>query len=155
MKINWSIKKVKLSDLKEDPENPRIITEDGLNDLNESIKKFGLADPIAANLDFMILGGHARKISLLAQGITEADVYFPDRLLKPKEVRELNIRLNKNKGGSFDLNILSNEYDVDKLLSWGFTEKELNIVSNTKNREKEIDENIDTEYQCPHCNYKW
>ena len=43
-----------------------------------------------------------------------------------KHVEELNIRLNKNTG-EWDWDILANDWEVDDLLAWGFTEEELSI----------------------------
>ena len=56
----------------------------------------------------------------------EIDVRVPSRTLTDREVEELNIRLNKNTG-SFDFDILANNFEVDDLLDWGFEPFELSI----------------------------
>ncbi len=48
-------------------------------------------------------------------------------LTKDKE-KELNIRLNKS-GGEFDMDILANEFDIEDLNDWGFSDLELGLKS--------------------------
>ena len=140
--MNWKIKKIKVSELKENPSNPRRLTEKGLKDLENSIVKFGVAEPLVCNTDLMICGGHGRKKILERLNIDEVDCYLPDKKLTQKQFDELGIRLNKNIAGEFDFDILANEFEIEELISWGFEEYELGIENNLKNNEKEIDENI-------------
>lgn len=125
--MNWKIKKVKVSDLKENPNNPRKLTEKGLKDLEKSITKFGIAEPLVCNTDLMICGGHGRKKILERLNIAEVDCYLPEKKLTQKQFDELGIRLNKNIAGEFDFDILANEFEVDELIEWGFEEKELDL----------------------------
>lgn len=105
-KITWQIKKVKLSLLKPFEFNPRRMTEKGMKDLGKSIDKFGLAEPIVINTDYIIIGGHTRYYILKDREEKSVDCYVPSRTLDEKEIKELNIRLNKNIAGSFDFDIL-------------------------------------------------
>lgn len=123
-KMNWKLKRIKVSELKEFNKNPRQFTTKGMEDLKKSISKFGIAEPIVCNNDFEIIGGHARKKTLEELGIEEVDVYFPDNKLSEKEIKELNIRLNKNVAGEFDFSILENEFEIPDLLEWGFEEED-------------------------------
>jgi len=125
--MRWHIEKRKVSELKENPKNPRNLTEKGLSDLENSIKKFGVAEPLVINQDGMICGGHGRKKILERLGIKEVDCYIPERELTEKEFDELNVRLNKNIAGEFNYDILANEFDLPDLLEWGFEESELDI----------------------------
>jgi DNA modification methylase len=50
----------------------------------------------------------------------------PDQSLDQKDIDELNIRLNRNLG-EWDFDILANQWDVDNLIEWGFTEEELSF----------------------------
>ena len=131
--MKWIVKKIKVSDLKENPHNPRKLTEKGLNDLEKSITKFGIAEPLVCNTDLMICGGHGRKKILERLNIKEVDCYIPEKKLTEKQFNELGIRLNKNIAGEFDFDILANEFEVDELIEWGFDEKELdlNLWNNT------------------------
>lgn len=85
MAINWKNERRKVKDLRDNPKNSRRFTEKGMADLKASIEGVGYIDPIAINQDNMIIGGHARRKTLLELGIKEIDVRVPDRLLTDKE----------------------------------------------------------------------
>ena len=123
-----------IKDLKPATYNPRQISTKQYNDLKESVKKFGLVDPIIINKDNTVVGGHQRlKICKELKHI-EIDCVVLD--LSKEEERELNIRLNKNQG-QFDMDILANEFDIDKLVDWGFKHIDLDL-----NIDKIVDDNI-------------
>lgn len=124
-KIEWHLRKVLISELKPYSLNPRNITESGLQDLSTSIDKFGMPEKIVCNLDNTIIGGHARLIHLKKKGEIETEASFPSRMLTDEEVKELNIRLNKNIAGEWDYSILTNHFSQEDLLGWGFNEYEL------------------------------
>ncbi len=119
MNFEWHIEKREVSSLKEWGKNPRKLMTKGLEDLTNSINKFGLAEPIVINTDGTICGGHGRKKVLTLAKIKECDCYVPDRELTEDEFRELNIRLNANIAGEFDWEVLANEWDVDQLNDYG------------------------------------
>ena len=123
-----------IKDLKPATYNPRQISTKQFKDLKESIKKFGLVDPIIVNKNNTVIGGHQRlKICKELKHI-EIDCVVLD--LSKEEERELNIRLNKNQG-QFDMDILANEFDIDKLVDWGFKHIDLDL-----NIDKIVDDNI-------------
>ena len=83
--------------------NPRKATEKQFKDLKESIKKFGIVDPIIVNKRTQrIVGGHFRVEVAKKLGITELPCVYVD--LTNEAEKELNIRLNQNTG----------EWDWDK-----------------------------------------
>jgi ParB-like chromosome segregation protein Spo0J len=162
MSIDWTLKKVNVSDLKEWKKNPRKLIEKKLQDLQNSIAKFGIAEPIVINTDLTICGGHGRKKVLEKMGIKEVDCYIPNRELSEKEFEELNVRLNRNIAGDWDMDILANEFELDELIEWGFDESELNIdvlePSDLSDKNKEIDtENFgnDLQHICPSCGFEF
>ena len=104
--------------------NPRQISTKQYNDLKESIKKFGLVDPVIVNKDNTVIGGHQRLKICKELKYIEIDCVVLD--LSKEEERELNIRLNKNTG-DFDMDILANEFDIDELTDWGFKHIDLDI----------------------------
>jgi ParB-like chromosome segregation protein Spo0J len=130
--------------------------EKPLADLTKSIGKFGLAEPLVIQPDGLLIGGHARYQVLLAQGVTEADCYVPERALSQKDMIELNVRLNKNVAGEFDFDALANLPDIDvaDLVEFGFDEAEL-VGAQPPPAFQEVDENIETAHECPKCGYKW
>lgn len=159
-RINWHIEVKKLSELKPHPKNPRIITSDKKNELGKSFDDIGMAQPININLDGTILSGHARYYQLVDEHIDEVDCYMPDRMLTPKQEEAVIIRMNKNIVGQWDFDKLANDFDLDNLIDWGFTETELGMVNilDPVNTNEEIDtDNFgnDLEHTCPKCGFEF
>jgi hypothetical protein len=125
MGIKWHFENRAVSDLTPDKKNPRIIIDKKFKDLQKSINKFGMAEPIVIQPSGLIIGGHARQKALLASGEKEVACWVPDHELNEKELRELNIRLNKNVAGDFDFNMLANDFEIDDLIDFGFDKFEL------------------------------
>ncbi len=119
---------VLIGDLKEAEYNPRMATEDDYNQLKASIEKFGLVDPIIVNKrkDRMntVIGGHFRLRVAKDLGMKVVPVFYVD--LNEEQEKELNVRLNKNVG-RWDFDLLSANFDVDDLMSYGFTQGELGL----------------------------
>lgn len=139
--MEWQLVRKKISDLKPFGSNPRKITKESRKDLAKSIEKYGLAEPLVVNLDNTIIGGHARYLDLIDKEITECDCYQPERLLNKKEVKELNIRLNKNIAGEWDFDILSKDFDLPDLLDWGFDENDFDLIHG-KNEQIDLSNDI-------------
>jgi site-specific DNA-methyltransferase (adenine-specific) len=157
MKFNWHNEKRRIKDLVPYVANPRQITEKQAKDLKASLERFGVADPIIINTDNTIIGGHQRKKILeTLMGVDpdyEIDVRVPDRELSIDEMRELNVRLNKNTG-SFDFDILANNFELDDLLDWGFEKSDLDLYYAPEF--DEYDESVadDVEMiECPNCGH--
>jgi len=131
--MNWHNEKRKINDLIPYSANPRQMTEKQVEDLKKSLEKFDLVEIPAINTDNTILAGHQRLkiMQLLGRGEEDIDVRVPDRLLTHQEVKEYNIRSNKNTG-QWDFEILANNFEIPDLLEWGFDDKELKIDSNVK-----------------------
>ncbi|MBA7665695.1 hypothetical protein ES703_73769 [subsurface metagenome] len=142
-KIIWHSEKRKISELNSAEYNPRQATEKQAQDLDHSLTKFSLADPIVINKNNTIIGGHFR-INILKKKNShgEVDVRVPNRLLTKEEEQELNLRLNKNLG-DWDFDLLAN-YEEDLLLDVGFEKGELDEIFGL-----EIDEdyNVDEELE--------
>jgi len=106
--------------------NPRQLTKDQHKDLTDSIKRFGLVDPLIVNIyperKNILVGGHQRL--KIAQELDIKDIPCVEVELNPDQERELNIRLNKN-SGEWDYDALANYFDVGELAEWGFTDENL------------------------------
>lgn len=124
--VTWTVQQRRISDLHENEKNPRRLTKEQANQLERSIKKFGLCEPIVINTDNTIIGGHQRFRILKKLGYTDVAVCVPDHAIDQKESDELNIRLNKNIG-DWDFDRLANAFEIDGLVDWGFTLGELHI----------------------------
>lgn len=125
-KLKWTTAKRKIKDLIPYEHNPRILRDEQAKELRRSLERFDLAEIPAINTDNTIIAGHQRLkiLSLLGRANKEIDVRIPNRKLTGDEVQEYNIRSNKNTG-DWDYDKLANNFDIDDLLDWGFTEKEL------------------------------
>jgi len=142
--ITWTTELRRLGDLREWEENPRILLEHDANELDKSLTKFNLADPLIVNLDNTIIGGHQRRRKLIEKyGVDhEVDCRVPSRLLSPEEMRELAIRLNRNQG-KWDFDLLANNFELGELLDFGFEQKDFGFE--LPKREEESEEETEPE----------
>jgi len=128
--IIWRTERRRVGDLIEWDRNPRLLTDREAEELDRSLETFGYVDVVVVNTDGSLIGGHMRKRRMLELGMISAedeiDVRVPSRKLNRKEAEQLAIRLNKNTG-SWDLDRLKTEFDIDDLLDWGFEKWELNV----------------------------
>jgi len=124
-KLIWHTEKRKINDLIPYEGNPRQMNQKQKEDLEESLKRFNLMSIPVVNTDNIIVSGHQRLkiLQLLDRGEKTIDVRIPNRKLTSKELREANLRENKNLG-SWDYDLLAN-IDKEVLLDVGFTEEEL------------------------------
>lgn len=126
-RIVWTPKIVKIDSIDIFESNPRIITESGLKQLEESFDEVGMFQPLAINTDNKLLSGHARLMQLKKDGYLEVTVMVPDRKLTPKQEKALVIRANKNVAGQWDFDVLANEFEFEDLIDWGFNADELGV----------------------------
>jgi len=127
--IKLKIHQVPIKELKPSDYNPRKWSESAINQLKESVEKFGMVDPIicnsASNRKNVVIGGHFRLKIAKDLGFKEVPIVYLNISDIEKE-KELNIRLNKNTG-EFDWNLLAN-FDETFLKDVGFSSEELDEV---------------------------
>ena len=114
------MQKLKLNEIKLNPNNPRIIKDDKFKKLVQSIKDFPeMLDirPIVVNSDMIILGGNMRFKACKEAGLKEIPVIIADNLTEEQQ-REFLIKDNTS-GGEWDFEMLHNEWDVEQLEEWG------------------------------------
>lgn len=112
--------KVKISDIKSNPNNPRIIKDDKFHKLVKSIKEFPqMLDirPIVVNKDMIVLGGNMRLKACKEAGIKEISIIKAEDLTEEQQ-REFIIKDNVG-FGEWDWEMIANEWDVEKLNEWG------------------------------------
>ena len=132
------IEKVKISELNPAEYNPRRMTNKQYEDLKNSLEKFGLVDPIIINSDNTVVGGHQRLRIMRELGAELVPIVRVN--LSKEDEKELNIRLNKNTG-EFDLDVLANNFEVEKLKDWGFKDVEFGF-----NIDKIVEGNIEDDH---------
>lgn len=134
------IKIINIDELKFADYNPRNITEKQFEDLKTSIEKFGFIQPVIVNSNperlNTIVGGHQRVRVAKKMGYKEVPIVY--KSLSLEEEKELNIRLNKNVG-NWDWEKLGNEFDMEDLLSWGFSEGEMGLGKSDGKEEIDTD----------------
>jgi hypothetical protein len=111
--------KTKLSEVKLNPNNPRLIKDDNFKKLVQSIKDFPeMLDirPIVVNADMVILGGNMRFKACKEAGLKEVPIIIADNLTEEQQ-REFLIKDNVS-GGEWDWSLLS-EWDSEQLEEWG------------------------------------
>lgn len=114
------IENVKLSDIKLNPNNPRLIKDDKFKKLVQSIIDFPemlKIRPIVVNEDMIILGGNMRFKACKEAGLKEVPIIKASGLSAEKQ-REFLIKDNVS-GGEWDWDMLADEWDYKDLQEWG------------------------------------
>jgi len=120
----------KISELTPAPYNPRESTEKQESQLKQSLKKFGVVEPIIYNKQTgYIVGGHFRVRELQKLGYTEIECVIVD--LSEEDEKELNIRLNANTG-QWDWDALANDWNPGDLNQWGLDVPNIDDITETK-----------------------
>lgn len=128
-------KTVKLSEIKPNPDNPRVIKRNQLKSLQKSLSDFPemmKLRPIVVDEDGVILGGNMRYQALLANGATETEVETVSGLT-PEQKREFIIKDNVA-FGDWDWDALANEWDMGQLSEWGLD------IPEPENVDQEVEE---------------
>lgn len=113
-------KKVKISEILINPNNPRLIKDDKFKKLCKSIQEFPEMlelRPIVVNKDMIVLGGNMRLKACQEIGLTEVPIIVAENLTEEQQ-REFLIKDNVS-GGEWDWDILANEWEVEQLNDWG------------------------------------
>lgn len=127
---------VKISEIKLNPNNPRLIKDDKFKKLVKSIQEFPeMLDirPIVVNSDMIILGGNMRFKACKEAGLKEIPIIIADNLTEEQQ-REFLIKDNTS-GGEWDFEMLANEWDVDQLEDWGLEVPTFEIAEETEQKD--------------------
>jgi DNA modification methylase len=112
--------KVKISDIKTNPKNPRLIKDDKFRKLVKSIQEFPQMlelRPIVVDENNIVLGGNMRLKACLEVGLKEVYIVKADDLTEQQKDEFI---VKDNVGfGEWDWDILANEWDTEKLQDWG------------------------------------
>ena len=113
-------KSVKISEVKVNPNNPRLIRDDKFAKLVQSIKDLPQMleiRPIVVNTDMVVLGGNMRLKACKEAGLKEVPIIIADNLTEDQQ-REFLIKDNVS-GGDWDWNMIQSEWDTNELAEWG------------------------------------
>ena len=114
------VQKVKISEIKTNPKNPRLIKDDKFRKLVKSIKEFPQMlelRPIVVDENNIVLGGNMRLKACIEVGLKEVFIVKAEDLTEQQKDEFI---VKDNVGfGEWDWDILANEWDSELLNDWG------------------------------------
>ncbi len=157
MSVSVEIKKVKVSSLKLNPDNPRRIGNVEMDRLVKSLQDFPdmmRLREIVVDETMTVLGGNMRLLALRKIGEKECTAKVV-KGLTPEQKREFVIKDNAN-FGNWNFDELANSWGDLPLADWGVDLPE-DWLKEIPEENKAIDEEAmaDTKNECPKCGFKW
>jgi len=128
---------VKISKVKGNPNNPRIIKNDKFKKLVKSIQEFPemlKLRPIVVDEDMMVLGGNMRLKASKDAGLKEVWIEVAEGLTEEQK-KEFIVKDNVG-FGEWDWDILANEWDNVKLEDWGLELRIDDVIDNLEEDEE-------------------
>ena len=114
------VDKVKISEVKTNPKNPRLIKDDKFKKLVKSIQDFPQMlelRPIVVDENNIVLGGNMRLKACKEAGLKEVFIVRAENLTEEQKDEFI---VKDNVGfGEWDWDILANEWGAEKLDEWG------------------------------------
>jgi hypothetical protein len=156
--MNIETKKVKLSQIKLNPDNPRHISEKDMERLVKSLAEFPeMMDirEIVVDENMMVLGGNMRTLALRKAGAKECVAKIVTGLT-PEQKRKFVIKDN-SAFGSWDMDALANGWDDLPLADWGVDLPEDWLGSLDDNNVPEPGSGTEKEEMttCPKCGFEY
>jgi DNA modification methylase len=114
------IEKVKIKEIKLNPNNPRLIKDDKFKKLVKSIQEFPEMleiRPIVVNDEMIVLGGNMRLKACIEAGLKDVPIIKASNLTIEQQ-NEFIIKDNISFGEN-DWEVLANEWDTEQLEEWG------------------------------------
>lgn len=149
---------VSITKIKPAKYNPRVISQSALSALVESVRKFGMPQPLVMNKrSGVLVSGHQRLKAAEIIGLREVPVVYVD--LDEAQEKALNVTLNnKAVGGEFSSAIESVLADIEAALGEDFMHSlrldEINIPTidlEERPEKKEPEEKQADLKTCPNC----
>jgi ParB-like chromosome segregation protein Spo0J len=148
---------LKLSKLKGNPSNPRVLRDEKFAKLKASIEAFPdmlQKRPIVAVTDkdgkYMVLGGNMRLKACADLGMKEVPVILADEWTEEQR-REFIIKDNVG-FGEWDWDQLANEWKAEDLDAWGLDVPKMpDFDAGTIDDQGSLDEIAPKFIACPHC----
>jgi len=131
--------KIEINKLKLNSNNPRLIKDFRFKKLVNSIKEFPQMlekRPIVVDEDYIILGGNMRYRAAKELGIKKIDVIVVKDWTEEQK-KEFTIKDNVG-FGDWDWDLLANDWQVEKLNSWGVNAPMFNDLEYNPNLEPQV-----------------
>ena len=136
-----------ITEIKSNPNNPRLIKDNKFKQLVKSIQDFPQMlelRPIVIDENNMVLGGNMRLKACLEAGLTDVPVIHANNLSEAQK-KEFIIKDNIS-FGEHDWDALANEWNIIELDEWG-----LDIPAFANNDIEEPKDNAKGGKTCPNC----
>lgn len=143
VKEEIKIEKVKISEIKTNPSNPRIIKDHKFKKLVKSIQDFPEMleiRPIVVDENMIVLGGNMRLKACKDAGLSEVYIIRTTQLTDTQK-KDFILKDN-NSFGEWNLEELSN-FDKDMLLDAGFEDWNINAIFGNNEMEDKFKGNIE------------
>lgn len=155
----------RVADLLAYPRNPRLHSNEQVDQIAALIKRFGWTTPVLIDEDGMIVAGHGRVLAAMRLGILEVPVIVA-RGWTEEEKRAyviadnqvplnaewnqdlLRIELGELKRLDFDLALTG--FDPGALVTFM-----ANPNPQAPDQFQAVDESLPTQHSCPRCGYRW
>ena len=139
------VDKVKISEVKTNPKNPRLIKDDKFKKLVKSIQEFPQMlelRPIVVDENNIVLGGNMRLKACKEAGLKEVFIVRAENLTEEQKDEFI---VKDNVGfGEWDWDMLANEWDTEKLTDWGL---DLPVFMDDETELKDLSSTIDNLYR--------
>jgi len=138
----------KITEVKLNPDNPRIVKDDKFKKLVKSIQEFPqmlLLRPLVVNKDNVVLGGNMRYRAMQELKYKEIPVVVADNISEEQE-REFVIKDNVS-FGEWDWDMLANQHNSTELIEWGLDVVDENNDTNDEGDEKLSERKIEITIQ--------
>ena len=142
---------IKLTTIKSNPNNPRVIRDEKFKKLVKSIEEFPkmmALRPMVVNEDMVVLGGNMRLKALKELGYKEVP---NDWVKSAKDLTEDEIRrfiIADNVGfGEHDWELLANEWDAAELADWGLDIPGFEVADAQDDELNDLSDKIKSEFR--------
>lgn len=145
-KTMTDVKVVKITEIKSNPNNPRLIKDHKFKQLVKSIQEFPEMlelRPIVIDENNIVLGGNMRLKACIEAGLKDVPVKIAT--LNEQQKKEFIIKDNIS-FGEHNWELLANEWNIEDLDDWGL---DIPAFANYDIAEKQ--DNFKGEKVCPNC----
>ena len=152
---------IAVAELSLDPSNVRKHSRRNLDAIKASLRKFGQQKPIVVDAKGIVLAGNGTLIAAQELGWTEIQIVRTE--LAGVEATAFAIADNRTaelaewEEDKLNAVLKSLQDEGVDLVDVGYSPEEFKIEAEKEAPQEfaEVDENIETEHQCPKCSYKW
>ena len=164
-----SVKLVKIDSLILDPKNARTHDDRNLSTIGSSLDKFGQVEMLVVQKGSgRVIAGHGRIEAAKALG--EESLYVNEIECTDVEAKDLAIRLNRSaelaswNNPQLAESLAELQFEDIEIADLGFSQIEFDALVERSSEPKEttapeefkeFNEEIETDYCCPKCSYKW